>query len=91
MTGGAGFSQDASNRSKQNRKLRLSIKDKYYKNEGQPSIDPDGLKFKEADPETIEKFKQEAIQRNKTERIKIVVVYGAVLFAVGIIVLWYLS
>ena len=74
MTGGAGFSRDASNQSRNNRNQLKDIHSKYFKN----SISQDNSKpieYQKADPEVLKKIKADMNRSNRVATIKTIILF----------------
>ncbi|MFM1874921.1 MAG: hypothetical protein RL266_658 [Bacteroidota bacterium] len=85
MTGGAGFSRDAMNRSKSNRSLRTSNKSKFKEGQVSYSEHHEKPNFKEVSEPELNRIKQQirekALARKRKNAIIAVTVVGAAVIA----------
>lgn len=88
MTGGAGFSKDASNTSRQNRKLRLAHRDKHFNADGKSNSKQGPLSFKQADEECLNEIRAKN-KIKKAEHVKNMIIgYIVALILVGLLISW---
>lgn len=81
MTGGAGFSRDAANRSRQNRSLRQSQRESHFKS-GAPELSSEPLTFIEGSDEITARFKTETIKQNRKRNLIRGIIFVALILSV---------
>lgn len=74
MTGGAGFSRDAMNRTKSNRANRTSNRAKFKDGQATYLADSKPLDFKEVSEEELTKIKHEIQERAKNKRTRSLII-----------------
>lgn len=87
MTGGAGFSRDAMNRSKSNRANRTSNRAKFKDGQVSYLTNDKPLNFKEVSDDELEKIKldiQEKAKKERTKSLIIGLVVGALIIIAGL-------
>ena len=75
MTGGAGFSRDASNQSRNNRNQLRDIHSKYFKNSTSKNNHSKPIEYPKADPEVLKKIKADTIRSNQIATIKTIILF----------------
>lgn len=75
MTGGAGFSRDASNQSRSNRNQLKDIHSKYFKNSTSNKTNTKPVEYQKADPELLKKIKADTIRSNRVATIKTIILF----------------